>query len=125
MINNELEISSYECYVSLGCSTEEQSLLQPVLIDIVINFDMALRGSITDKIEDAVDYTALIGSIDAVAKNRSFHLIENLCFEVHQAVSALLIEKKIKSNLKTKATKVRVPVKNLRNGVSFTCQSHT
>lgn len=118
-----LRINSYEVFMSLGVTKEEQAQLQPVIFDITLHFDKAVKGCATDHLDDAINYAALVSHIKQVATARSYNLIENICFLTHQHLTEWVKKHGFTGELVTEATKVRPPVPSLQGGVKFTCQS--
>lgn len=118
-----LKINAYEVWVSLGCSKEEQSLAQPVHVDIVLVFKNQCVGAKTDNLIDSLDYVALTNTIKAVAQNKSYQLIEHLCFSIHEKLLLDLKKHNFTGQLTTSAKKIRPPVNSLQGGVEFLCQS--
>ena len=119
----KMKIRNYEVWVSLGCLKEEQAYLQPVHFNITIEFNHALKGCVTDRIEDAIDYVSLTEIIKNISQEKSYHLIEHLCFMVHQHIDTYLKKCKISCKYTTEAIKLRPPVQSLQNGVEFSCSS--
>lgn len=122
-MTQKMKIRNYEVWVSLGCSGEEQSLTQPVHFNLTIDFNHAVKGCVTDHIQDAIDYFALTEIIKNVSQEKSFHLIEHLCFMVHQHIDTFLKKCKVNGRFTTEAIKLRPPVQSLQNGVEFSCSS--
>ena len=118
-----LKINTYEVWVSLGCSKEEQSLTQPVHVDIVLVFKNQCAGAKTDSLSDSLDYVALTNTIKTVAEHKSYQLIEHLCFSIHEKLLLDLKKNNFTGQLTTSAKKIRPPVKSLHGGVEFSCQS--
>lgn len=118
-----LKINSYEVFMSLGVTKEEQAQLQPVQFDITLHFDKPVKGCATDHLDDAINYAALVSHIKQVATARSFNLIENVCFLTHQHLTEWLKTHGFTGELITAAIKMRPPVPSLQGGVKFTCQS--
>lgn len=118
-----LKINTYEVWVSIGATKEEQSFLQPIHFDITLHFDKPVKGSASDVLDDTINYAALASHVKQVATARPYVLIENLCFMTHQHISQWLKSFGYTGDLTTEATKVRPPVASLQGGVTFTCQS--
>ncbi|MFN3454513.1 MAG: dihydroneopterin aldolase [Pseudobdellovibrio sp.] len=119
-----LKVNTYEVWVSLGCSKEEQSFVQPVHFNVSVTFSEAVKGCLTDHLSDAVDYVSLTNRIKNVAQSKSFHLIEHLCFLVHQDLYMWLQQQNYKGVLNTEVKKLRPPVAHVQGGVEFQCQSN-
>jgi FolB domain-containing protein len=122
-MKQSLKINTYEVWVSLGATKEEQSLLQPVHFSITLHFEKSVKGSASDVLDDTINYAALTSHVKQVATTRPYHLIENLCFMTHQHISQWLKTFGYAGELTTEATKVRPPVPSLQGGVTFACQS--
>lgn len=122
-VKQTLKINSYEVYVSLGVTKEEQAQLQPVHFDITLHFNKSVKGCATDNLDDAINYAALVSHIKQVATARAYNLIENICFLTHQHLADWVKTQGFAGELVTEATKVRPPVPSLQGGVKFTCQS--
>lgn len=118
-----MKINHYEVWISLGCSTEEQSLPQPVRFDVTLHFDEKIKGCSSDQLSDTVDYVSLTNLIKKISLQKSYQLIEHLCFLAHEAIIQELKSKNIKCDLTTNLKKVRPPVESLLNGVEFSCHS--
>ncbi len=121
-VSSIMNICDYEVWVSLGCSAEEQSFKQPVHFNVQIEFTSKVRGETTDQLTDAVDYVMLTDILKKSAESKSYHLIENMCAEATEKISAYLVSKKIKGLVQIKLLKLRAPVPYLKTGVSWTCQ---
>lgn len=120
-MQSEMKIKNYEAWVSLGCSKEEQSLTQPVVFNVQITFDQSVVAEVSDKLTDSLDYVALTDVIRATAESKSYSMIEHLCFNVTTALKQK-INHKYQGTLVVAAQKVRAPVKNLHDGVEWTCK---
>lgn len=118
-----LRINSYEVWMSLGVTKDEQTNLQPVHFDITLQFDKPVKGSASDNLDDAINYVDLTYHVKKIATTRPFNLIENVCFITHQHLTEYLKTYGFAGELTTEVTKVRVPVTSLLGGVKFTCQS--
>ena len=118
-----MNIKDYEVYVRLGCEEAEQSYVQPVLVDVQIHYGSAVLGCASDNLTDATDYVALTDIIKKTATAKKYHLVEHLAHQCFVEVQKMLKNSKVSGELSLTVTKVRVPVENLKSGVSFTCQS--
>ncbi len=118
-----LHVNQYQCWVSLGCTKEEQSLQQPINVNVQIQFKHPLIGSISDLLKDAVDYVKICNEIKITSENKSYQLIEHLCYEIHKNLLAILIQHSLEGDLSVEVIKLRAPVPNLQGSVQFVCQS--
>jgi 7,8-dihydroneopterin aldolase/epimerase/oxygenase len=118
-----MNIKDYEVYVNLGCEESEQAYVQPVLVDIKIDYDVAVLGCVSDKLAEATDYVVVTNIIKKTATQKKYHLVEHLTHQCFLEIQNLLKQNQVSGEMALTVTKVRVPVENLKSGVSFTCQS--
>lgn len=117
-----MKIKNYEVWVSLGCTVEEQSLFQPVLFNIEILFTSQVLAESTDRLQDSLDYVALTDTIKLVAESKSYHMVEHLGFSVAEALKSKINGQYLGSTLIVRTHKLRAPVKNLHDGVEWSCK---
>lgn len=122
MHQSEMKIKNFEVWVSLGCTKEEQSLTQPVLFNIEILFTSKVLAETTDQLQDSLDYVALTDTIKTAAEKKSYHMVEHLGFNVAEALKNKIRGQYEGSTLIVRAHKLRAPVKNLRDGVEWSCK---
>lgn len=122
-MNQVMKIQDFEVWVHLGCTEEEKKFAQPVHFNLKINFENAVLGCQTDKLEDALDYVKLTTIIKMISTEKSFNLVEHLNYQAFAGVTEYLKSKNIKAEVKLSVKKIRVPVENLRNGVVFSCET--
>lgn len=121
VVQQSLRLLEYEVPIHLGCSAEEQKYLQPVRFNLEIDFANTVKGSLTDNLEEAVDYLALTEIIKNVSKKKPYHLIEHLNYQVFEALTGFLHRKSVKGKLTLSVRKVQVPIENLKDGAVFIC----
>jgi dihydroneopterin aldolase len=68
-----------------GVTDAERSKAQPFEVDLAVELDVATAAS-GDRLEDAVDYTALQRVALTTVASTSFHLIETLATTIGRAV---------------------------------------
>ncbi|MBC7457554.1 MAG: dihydroneopterin aldolase, partial [Bdellovibrionaceae bacterium] len=105
-----------------GCTKEEQSLVQPVLFNIEILFTSKVLAQDTDQLQDSLDYVALTDIIKAAAESKSYHMVEHLGLSVAKALKSKINGQYSGSTLIVRTHKLRAPVKNLHNGVEWSCK---
>ncbi len=121
-MQSEMKIKNYEVWVSLGCTKEEQSFPQPVHFNIEILFTSKVLAESTDQLQDSLDYVAITDTIRAAAESKSYHMIEHLGFSVAEALKSKINGQYLGSTLIVRTHKLRVPVKNLHDGVEWSCK---
>ncbi len=122
-MKQKLVIQDFEVWVHLGCDTEEQKFAQPVHFNVEFNFENAVLGAQTDRLEDSVDYVKITSILKMISTEKNYSLIEHLNHRVFSGVVEYLKSKKIAAELKLSVKKIRVPVENLKNGVVFSCET--
>jgi FolB domain-containing protein len=71
-----LKLNQFALMVSLGCSPEERSTLQKVLVDVSLHFPKLPNGVLTDELSDTICYSSLAKGIRRFCENKSFKLLE-------------------------------------------------
>lgn len=117
-----LKLIDYIVDCSLGCSKEEQSKLQPVSFNIRLEFSWPVLGSQSDQLGDTIDYAMMTKIIHVVCKQKSYNLIEHLCFNVTAALVDKLRNLGLRGVLSVSAVKLNVPIANLKGGAEFICE---
>jgi dihydroneopterin aldolase len=87
-----IEISGLSLYTHMGVSDAEREIGQRLLIDIRLDVGES-DATITDRVEDTVDYGEVCNVVALIAQQRSYRTLERLCgaiadrliedFEVH------------------------------------------
>ena len=122
MLQSEMKIKNYEVWVSLGCTQAEQSLTQPVLFNIEILFAAKVLAEDTDRLQDSLDYVKITDLIKEIAEKKSYNMIEHLGFSVTEALQKKMSRPHSGSTLIVRTHKLRAPVKNLHDGVEWSCK---
>lgn len=116
-----LQLHDYEVSLHLGCSPEEQRYLQPVRFNLEIAFAANVQGAVTDRLDQAIDYSALADTIKRISKSKPYHLIEHLNLQVFEALLAYLRQHSVKGKVTLSVRKMQVPIENLKSGAVFIC----
>ena len=83
----DLLIPGLRLWISLGCSVEERSNLQPVDVDIRMKFFQEPRGCCSDQLVDVVCYKTVVEQVMDSVKDKSFNLIETLAARIFECVA--------------------------------------
>lgn len=86
----ELLIPGLRLWIFLGCSVEERSHLQPVDIDIRINFSKEPVGCHSDELEHVSCYKTIVDQVVEYTDKKTFNLIEYLAAQIFQVVGKQL-----------------------------------
>jgi dihydroneopterin aldolase len=73
-----IEISGLSLFTHVGVTAAEREVGQRLLLDIRIDVGDT-DATVTDRIEDTIDYTQLCDSANLVAQQRSYKTLERLC----------------------------------------------
>jgi dihydroneopterin aldolase len=73
-----IEVSGLSLYTHVGVTAAEREIGQRLLIDIRIDVGES-DATITDRLEDTVDYSQVCELANLVAQQRSYKTLERLC----------------------------------------------
>jgi dihydroneopterin aldolase len=76
-----IEISGLSLYTHLGVTAAEREIGQRLLIDLRIDVGEC-DATVTDRIEDTVDYGQVCEVVNLVAQQRTYKTLERLCAAV-------------------------------------------
>ena len=80
-----IEISGLSLYTHVGVSEAEREIGQRLLLDLRIDVG-EVDATLTDRIEDTVDYSKVCESANLVAQQRSYKTLERLCTAIADRV---------------------------------------
>jgi dihydroneopterin aldolase len=100
-----IEISGLSLYTRMGVTEAEREVGQRLLIDIRLDVGHT-DATITDRIEDTVDYAEVCNAVWLVAQQRSYRTLERLC----TAVADHLLERYDTHAVWVKAAKPEPPI---------------
>jgi 7,8-dihydroneopterin aldolase/epimerase/oxygenase len=100
-----IEISGLSLYTRHGVSDAERELGQRLLIDV--SFELAdCDATVTDRVEDTVDYAEVCEQVALAAQERSYHTLERLC----TAIADRLAQRFSAESIRVKAAKPEPPI---------------
>jgi 7,8-dihydroneopterin aldolase/epimerase/oxygenase len=76
-----IEISGLSLFTHVGVSAAEREVGQRLLLDIRLDVGEC-DATITDRIEDTVDYAQVCDAANLVAQQRSYKTLEHLCARI-------------------------------------------
>ena len=100
-----IEISGLSLYTHLGVTAAEREIGQRLLIDLRIDVGEC-DATVTDRIEDTVDYGQVCEMVNLVAQQRTYKTLERLC----AAVADRLLEQYDVGTVWVKAAKPEPPL---------------
>ena len=100
-----IEVSGLSLYTRHGVSKEERELGQRLVFDIAFELDEC-DATVTDRIEDTVNYAEVCEQVALGAQERSYRTLERLC----AAVADRLIDRFGAESVRVKATKPEPPI---------------
>ena len=100
-----IEITGLSLYTRHGVSDAERELGQRLLFDVAFELDDC-DATVTDRVEDTVDYGEACEQIALAAQERSYKTLERLC----SAVADRLMDRLGAESVRVKATKPEPPI---------------
>ena len=100
-----IEISGLSLYTNMGVSEAEREIGQRLLVDVRLDVGEC-DATVTDRIEDTVDYAAVCQRVWLVAQQRSYRTLERFC----AAVADRLLEEYEANAVWIKASKPEPPI---------------
>jgi 7,8-dihydroneopterin aldolase/epimerase/oxygenase len=100
-----IEISGLSLYTHMGVSAAEREVGQRLLIDLRLDVGEC-DATVTDRIEDTVDYGEVCDVVNLVAHQREYRTLERFC----TAVADRLIERYELQSVWVKAAKPEPPI---------------
>ena len=100
-----IEISGLSLFTHVGVSAAEREVGQRLLLDLRLDIGEA-DATITDRIEDTVDYAEVCQAVNLVAQQRSYKTLERLC----AAIAERLLERYDVGAVWIKAAKPEPPL---------------
>ena len=100
-----IEISGLSLFTHVGVTPAEREVGQRLLLDLRLDVGTA-DATITDRIEDTVDYAQVCDTANLVAQQRSYKTLERLC----TAIADRLLEQYDAQSVWVKAAKPEPPL---------------
>ena len=100
-----IEVSGLSLYTHMGVSEAEREIGQRLLIDLRLDVG-ACDATVTDRIEDTVDYSDVCQVVNLVAQQRTYRTLERLC----AAIADRLLESYEAEAVWIKASKPEPPM---------------
>ena len=100
-----VEITGLSLYTRHGVSEAERELGQRLLIDV--SFELTdCDATVTDRLEDTVDYAQVCEQVALAAQERSYQTLERLC----SAIAERLADRFGAESIRVKAAKPEPPI---------------
>ena len=100
-----LEISGLSLFTHHGVTEAEQQTGQRLIFDITFDVDDC-DATVTDRLEDTIDYSAVCQAVALIATERSYRTLERVC----TTVADMLEERFGASGIVVRATKPEPPI---------------
>jgi dihydroneopterin aldolase len=100
-----VEISGLSVFTHHGVTQAEQEAGQRLVFDITLDLEDC-KATMTDRLEDTVDYGAVCDAVTYVATERSYRTLERLC----TAIADVLSDRFGASGVMVRATKPEPPL---------------
>jgi dihydroneopterin aldolase len=100
-----IEVAGLSLYTRHGVSEAERELGQRLVFDVSFELDTC-DATVTDRVEDTVDYADVCEQVALAAQERSYRTLERLC----AAVAERLAERYGAESVRVKAAKPEPPI---------------
>jgi 7,8-dihydroneopterin aldolase/epimerase/oxygenase len=100
-----IEVTGLSLYTRHGVSDAERELGQRLVFDVAFELDEC-DATVTDRVEDTVDYAEVCEQVALAAQERSYRTLERLC----AAVAERLGERFGAESIRVKAAKPEPPI---------------
>jgi dihydroneopterin aldolase len=100
-----IEISGLSIYTRHGVSDAEREIGQRLVFDVAFELDEC-DATVTDRVEDTIDYADVCEQVALSAQGRSYRTLERLC----AAVAERLAERYGAESVRVKAAKPEPPI---------------
>ena len=100
-----IEISGLSLFTHVGVSAAEREVGQRLLLDLRLDLDDC-DATVTDRLEDTVDYAEVCDTTNLVAQQRTYKTLERLC----TAIADRLLERYNAYSVWVKAAKPEPPL---------------
>jgi 7,8-dihydroneopterin aldolase/epimerase/oxygenase len=100
-----IEVTGLSLYTRHGVSEAERELGQRLVFDVSFELDDC-DATVTDRVEDTVDYADVCEQVALAAQERSYHTLERLC----TAVAERLAERYGVESVRVRAAKPEPPI---------------
>jgi dihydroneopterin aldolase len=100
-----IEISGLSLFTHVGVTAAEREVGQRLLLDVRLDVGEC-DATVTDRIEDTVDYSEVCDAVNLVAQQRSYKTLERLC----TAIADKLLERYDAHAVWVKAAKPEPPI---------------
>ncbi|MGE0634446.1 MAG: dihydroneopterin aldolase [Pseudobdellovibrionaceae bacterium] len=114
--SSELSIDELSYHVSLGCSEQERSLPQEVLVSVTLNFPSLPVACETDLLKNTVCYADIEKKISELCRTQSFSTIENLGYLCTKTIQPACPPG---THLRVKVHKLNPPLGRKSKGATF------
>jgi 7,8-dihydroneopterin aldolase/epimerase/oxygenase len=102
---DSIQVTGIRCYGYTGYLPEEQVLGQWFEVDLTLWLDLAKAGK-SDRIEDTLDYRAVISTAKNLIKNQKFALVEKLATAIADEILQLQQIKQVRVQLSKPAAPI-------------------
>ena len=100
-----IEITGLSLYTRHGVSEAERELGQRLVFDVTFELDDC-DATVTDRVEDTVDYADVCEQVALAAQERSYCTLERLC----SAIADRLVQRYRAESVRVKAAKPEPPI---------------
>jgi dihydroneopterin aldolase len=108
-----IEISGLSLYTRHGVEAAEREVGQRLVLDLSFELDRC-DATVTDRLEDTIDYAEVCEQVALAAQERSYRTLERLC----SAIADRMMDRYGAASVSVRATKPEPPIPLPVDGVS-------
>ena len=91
-----------------GVLPEEHTLYQPFEVDVEIHRDLTL-AAVSDKLDDTVNYSALVDIVDRVVNGKHCDLIEHLAWNILESIAGIVYDGEVTVRVRKPKAPLKLP----------------
>ena len=109
-----VEITGLSLFTHHGVTEAERDTGQRLLFDVSLDLDDC-DATVTDRLEDTIDYGAVCDTVALVATERSYRTLERLCTAVADALTSAIAPAASWSARRSRSRRCRSPSRKSRS----------
>jgi dihydroneopterin aldolase len=105
MSSNSIIVEGIEFYGYHGDLPQERELGQRYVVDLTLTVATSKAG-VSDRLEDTIDYAAVVTRVHEIGTGEQYHLIEALA----ERIAAVILKEFLPDEVSVRVTKPRPPI---------------
>ena len=111
---DSISITGIRCYGYIGFFPEEKVLGQWFEVDLTLGLDLTVPSK-SDALEDTVDYSSIVKTVQELVKNSKFSLLE----KVADVIATAILQQPLVQDVKVSLTKRAAPIPDFSGKVTI------